>query len=96
MKRIGGPRRKSRHKFKKDKRDKGKISVTRFMQKFEAGQKVHLILEPSVHRGLYHSRFVGKTGTIKAAKGRCYEVLIRDGGKEKTLIVHPVHLKLGK
>jgi len=94
MNRIGGSRRKSRHKFKKDRRKKGKISVSRFMQKFEAGQKVHLCLEPSFHRGLYHSKFLGKTGTIKCARGKCYEVMIDDKGKGKTLLIHPLHLKL--
>jgi len=64
------------------------------MQTFKAGQKVHLSVEPSVHRGLYHQRFIGKTGTIKAARGRCYEVSINDKGKEKTLLIHPIHLKL--
>ncbi len=29
----------------------------------------------------------------KRQKGKCYEVLIIDRGKQKTLIVHPVHLK---
>src|SRR3989338_4415543 len=82
MNRIGGSRR--------------KISVSRFMQSFEEGQKVHLVVEPAYHKGMYHSRFIGKTGEIKGAKGRCYEVIINDHGKEKTLIVHPVHLKLSK
>ena len=31
--------------------------------------------------------------SFKGKKGNCYEVLIKDGGKEKTLIVHPIHLK---
>ena len=91
--RIGGFRRKTRYKFKKSRNERGKISVSRFMQQFKTGQKVHLIVEPSYHKGVYHPRFLGKTGTIKAARGKCYEVLINDKGKEKTLIVHPVHLK---
>ena len=91
--RIGGLRRKSRHKLKKERREKGKISVSRFMQSFKAGQKVHLSIEPSVHKGDYHTRFIGKTGTVKASRGKCYEVVINDGGKEKLLIIHPVHLK---
>ena len=96
MNRIGGSRRKTRYKFRKPLGSKGKISVSRFMQSFEEGQKVHLVVEPAYHKGMYHSRFIGKTGEIKGAKGRCYEVIIDDHGKEKTLIVHPVHLKLSK
>lgn len=93
MNRIGGLRRKSRHKYKKDIRKKGKISISRFMQQFKEGQKVHLQVEPSFHRGLYHTRFLGKTGTIKSARGKCYEVIVNDKGKEKVLLIHPVHMK---
>jgi|TARA_B100001964_G_C14194530_1_gene582693 large subunit ribosomal protein L21e len=92
--RIGGLRRKSRYKLKKERRAKGKISVSRFMQSFKAGQKVHLSTEPSVHKGNCHTRFIGKTGTVKALRGKCYEIAINDKGKEKLLIMHPVHLKI--
>ena len=94
VKKIGGDRKKSRYKLTKERRDKGKISVSRFMQSFQAGQKVHLSIEPAIHKGSYHVKFVGKTGVVKGARGRCYEVAITDGGKEKMLIIHPVHLKI--
>jgi len=64
------------------------------MQTFNKGQKVHLIVEPSIHKGMYHPRFIGQTGIVKGVRGRCYEVAINDKGKEKLLIVHPVHLKI--
>ncbi len=63
------------------------------MQSFKAGQKVHLSIEPSLHKGNYHTKFIGKTGVVKGSRGKCYEVAISDGGKEKLLIIHPVHLK---
>jgi large subunit ribosomal protein L21e len=91
--RIGGLKRKSRYKLKKERREKGKISVSRFMQSFKAGQKVHLSIEPALHKGTYHLRFMGKTGTIKGVKGKCYEVAINDNGKDKLLIIHPSNLK---
>ena len=93
VKRIGGIRRKTRYKFRKEKRRKGKISVTRYLQSFNIGDKVHLNIESAVQKGMYYPRFMGKTGLIKGRRGRCYEVAINDLGKEKTLIVHPVHLK---
>ena len=94
--RIGGLRRKTRYKLKKDRSQKGKISVSDFMQEFEKGQKVHLTCEPAFQKGMYHPRFIGKTGIVKNPRGSCYEVIINDKGKEKTLLVHPVHLKLSK
>ena len=93
---IGGSKRKARFKLTKSAREKGKISVSKFMQSFQAGQKVHLDIEPAIHKGDYSTDFVGKTGTVKAKRGHCYEVLIKDGNKEKMLIIHPVHLRLSR
>ena len=64
------------------------------MQTFNKGQRVHLNVEPSIHKGLYHARFIGQTGVVIGIRGKCYEVAINDQGKEKLLIVHPVHLKI--
>jgi len=91
--RLGGFRRKTRYKFKKERRQKGKISLKRYFQVFSPGDKVCLIVEPAVHKGMYYPPFMGKTGTVKAKRGSCYEVIIRDINKEKVLIVHPIHLK---
>jgi len=91
--RIGGLRRKTRYKFKKHARQKGKISVTRYFQAFSAGDKVFLDVEPAVQKGMYFPRFMGRSGIITGKRGNCYEVQINDINKEKKLIVHPVHLK---
>ena len=96
VKRIGGLRRKTRYKFTKEKREKGKISITRYFQVFDVGDRVYLSVEPAVQKGMYYPRFMGKAGIIKGKRGKCYEVTINDIGKDKTLIVHPVHLKGGQ
>lgn len=95
VKRIGGLRRKTRYAFTKEKRTRGKISVTRYFQSFNTGDRIYLGVEPAVQKGMYHPNFLGKTGIIKGKRGRCYLVTINDLGKEKTLIVHPVHMKRG-
>ena len=92
VKRLGGIRRKTRYKFRKHKRSRGKISLTRYFQSFDAGDRVYLTVESAVQKGMYHPHFMGKSGIIKGKRGNCYEVIIKDG-KEKTLIIHPVHLK---
>lgn len=91
--RIGGFRRKTRHKLAKNIREKGKVSLAKYFQKFSVGEKITLIAEPSVHMGMYYPRFYGKSGIVVGSRGRCYEVEIKDGSLTKTLIVHPVHLK---
>lgn len=92
-KRIGGFRRKTRDKLKKPARKKGKISIKNYFQQFKIGEKVVLKAEPAIQKGMYFPRFYARTGVIKGKKGSCYEVMIQDGGKEKTLIIHPVHLQ---
>lgn len=91
--RKGGSRRRSRHIFKKNKREKGKISIMRYLQKFEQGDKVILSAESAVQKAIYHRRFHGKKGIVQTQRGSCYEVNIKDGNKIKTLILHPVHIK---
>jgi large subunit ribosomal protein L21e len=92
-KRIGGNRRKTRTKFKKPKGEKGKISITKYFQELKQGDKVILKAEPAVQKGIYYRRFHGKTGLVKAKRGTCYEVEIKDFNKTKTILVHPVHLQ---
>lgn len=92
-KRIGGARRKSRSKLKKHYRSKGKLSLKKFFEIFNPGDKVILKAEPSYHKGMYNLRFHGKIGVVVKKLRTNYEVIITDGTKKKTLIVHPVHLK---
>ena len=93
MKRTGGNRRKTRHKLAKNVRDKGKINIANYLQHFKLGDKVCLVGEPAVQKGMYYPRFYGKMGNVVGKKGQCYEVMINDVSKEKIVIVHPVHLK---
>ena len=92
-KRLGGFRRKTRSKLRKDPREHGKISISKYLQEFNIDDQVLLKAEPAVQKGMYFPRFHNKAGIIKGKKGVCYQVMIKDGGKEKVLIVHPVHLR---
>ena len=94
VKRIGGFRRKTRFKLQKDKRRRGKVSISKVLQEFEIGQKVQLVAEPSIQKGLYFPRFHGKHGVVIGKRGNAYLVEIKDFNKKKTLIVAPVHLKM--
>jgi len=93
VQRSGGFRRKTRHKLKKNIRQKGKISIHNYLQEFKSGDKVLLKAEPSIQKGMYFPRFHSKVGTVKVKQGKCYKILIKDHNKEKILIVHPIHLK---
>ena len=91
--RVGGSRHKSRSKFSKDRREKGKISLRRFLQGFTQGDKVILKANTAYQKGMYIARFHGKPGIVQAKRGECYEVAIKDNNKAKSVIIHPVHLK---
>ena len=93
VKRIGSRMRKSRQKLKKDLRDRSKFKIRKFLQQFKKGDKVALKAESGYQKGQYNLRFHGKTGEVTRTRGDCYEVKIKDFKKEKTMIVHPVHLK---
>ncbi|MFC1801479.1 50S ribosomal protein L21e [Nanoarchaeota archaeon] len=93
VQRIGGFRRKTRDKFKKNYRQKGKIGLSRYFQQFQDGDRVILKAESAVQKGLYHPRYHGLQGMVKGKQGNCYTVDIKDRGKKKIVIVHPVHLK---
>ena len=90
--RKGGFRRKTRAKLRRNIRDKGKVSIRKYLQIFKAGDKVCLSMNPSVHKGMYFPRFHGNKGTVKEKKGSCYIVEIKDKNKIKNLIIHPIHL----
>ena len=92
MKRVGGTRRKTRHKLKKNVKTKGKISLRKFFQKFVEGDQVYLCAEPAIQRGMYHPRFHGKAGIVKRKQGSSYYVEIKDGKKTKSVLIHPTHL----
>ncbi len=74
-------------------RDRGLSPITRMFQKFEIGEKASINLDPSVHKGMPHVRFHGRTGTVSGMQGDAYLVDVRMGGKVKKVIVRPEHLR---
>jgi large subunit ribosomal protein L21e len=92
-KRIGGFRRKTKHKLSKSTREKGKLSLRTYFQAFKTGDKVYLVGESSVHEGMYFPRFYGRAGTVVGKQGKCYYVEIKDMNMTKKVLVHPIHLK---
>lgn len=91
-----GPRKKTRYKFKKNLRQRGLPPVTSLIQEFETGQKVHVVCESSIQKGMPHRRFHGKTGTVIGRRGRAWVLAVRDGGTQKVVIARPQHLKAQK
>ena len=57
---------------------------------------MHIVCEPSVHKGMPHRRFHGKTGTIIGQRGYAWMLQVTDGDSTKVVIARPQHLKAQK
>ena len=88
-----GPRRGSRQKLSNSPRERGTSPPQRAVQEFDAGESVHLKLDPSVADGRFHPRFNGHTGEVIDKQGAAYRIRINDRGKSKTVIAKPAHLR---
>lgn len=89
-----GLRHRTRKLLKKHVRERGAIPpLSLLMRKYEVGEKVHIVVNPSVMSGMPHRRYHGKTGVVVGTRGRCYIVKVTLGDKEKTLFVRPEHLR---
>ena len=89
-----GPLAGNRNKLTNHPRDRGASPPQRAIQEFEPGDRVHLTLDPSVHKGRFSPKFGGRTGEILGSQGDAYKVKIRDGGSEKIIVTIPAHLRL--
>jgi large subunit ribosomal protein L21e len=89
-----GPQKGTRHKLQNDARERGTSPPQQAVERFEAGDDVHLALDPSVQEGRFHPRFNGLTGTVIDKQGQAYKVEVTDGDVEKTVIAKPAHLEL--
>lgn len=78
--------------MKKKIRERGKIRLSKYFQKFEKGNKVAVVREASIAAG-FPKTIQGRTGVIESKRGKAYIVKIFDKNQEKSYIIEPVHLK---
>jgi large subunit ribosomal protein L21e len=95
VKRSKGIRSKSRHILRKKPRNRGFSTITRSLQQFNEGEKVNIVIDSSIHKGMPHIRFHGHTATVMGKQGNSYRVQLTSGKKEKTLVVRPEHIRRG-
>ena len=96
MPNSNGPQQGTRHKLQNDPRNQGTSPPQQAVEEFEAGDTVHLSLDPSVQEGRFHPRFNGEVGTVIGEQGQAYKVEITDGNVEKIVITKPAHLRIQK
>lgn len=93
VKRSKGYRRASRSKLSKRVRERGVTPSSRVIQEFNPGDKVTILIDPSVVKGYPHPRYHGRVGKVVEKRGKAYVVEVRDGGLTKKIISRPEHLR---
>ena len=73
-------------------RTKGKVKLSQYFQKFEKGDRVAVKRELAV-QPKFPKQIQGRSGIVEGNRGSSYIVKINDLKKEKTYIIHPVHLR---
>ena len=74
-------------------RERGKISLSRFFQKFDSGDSVAIVRELGVQSPGFPKRMQGKTGKVIEKRGSSYVIEIEDFNLKKQFTVRPIHLK---
>lgn len=67
--------------------------LTSLLIKYEVGDLVDIKINPSVHKGMPHRRFHGKTGKIVATRGKAFVIEVFDKNKKKSVITTRNHFK---
>ena len=60
---------------------------------YEVGDRVNIVIDPGIHKGMPHRRYHGRTGVVKGKRGRAIEVDVKMGNALKSLIIRPEHLR---
>ena len=77
---------------RKKQREHGKIKLSQYFQDFKQGDRVAVIRELAMNPK-FPKQLQGRSGVIESKRGNSYIVKIKDLNKDKTYIIHPVHLK---
>jgi len=92
MRRSKGYRSRTRSLLRKHPRELGKIGLSRILRAYQIGDKVTILLEASVHKGMPHRRYHGRSGTIQEKRGKSYVVNVEMGKQTKQIIARPEHI----
>ncbi len=74
-------------------RQKGKVSFSKYFQRFVSGDQVALVMDLGVQSPGFPKRMQGRTGKVVEKRGRAYVVEVYDFDSAKQFMVKPVHLR---
>ena len=94
MKRSKGYRNRNRTLLRRKPRDRGKIALGRLLINYQPGQRVRILVNPAVQKGMPHRRYHGRVGAIAEKRGRAYVIEVAAGGKQpRQIIARPEHIE---
>ncbi len=93
MKKSKGFRARTRRLLKKKPRERGKIGLSRLLHEYAPGNRVVIMIEPGVQKGMPHKRYHSKVGTVIEKRGRSYVINVNQGNKAKEVIAGSEHLQ---
>lgn len=93
MRKSKGYRAKTRRLFSKDLRKRGKIGLSKLLISYDPGDRICVNIDPSIHKGMPHSRYQGRVGTIVGKRGRSYVINVSLGERVAQLIARPEHIQ---
>jgi len=93
MRKSRGYRAGTRRLLKKEPRERGKIRISKLLYEYQPGNRVVIMIDSSIQKGMPHKRYHGKVGTIIDKRGRSFIVSVTQGEATKEIIVRPEHLE---
>ena len=96
VKKSHGFRARTRSLMSKKVRKRGISPLSSVLVDYEVGQRVDSVINHSVHKGMPHRRYHGRTGVVTDLRGRGVVVDVSLGKATKTLIIRPEHLRISK
>lgn len=78
--------------MKRPVRERGKIQLSKYFQKFQEGDAVSVKRDISISAN-FPRRIQGRTGVISEKRGRFYSVTVKEKKGNKIYLIEPIHLK---
>ncbi|MDK6029505.1 50S ribosomal protein L21e [Ignisphaera sp. 4213-co] len=89
-----GLRHRTRKLMRKSIRERGAVpSLSKILIDYKVGDKVYIDVDPAIHGGMPHRRYIGKVGKVVGFRGRALIVEVEVGSKVKKLFLLPEHVR---
>lgn len=76
---------------RKSQKQRGKVSLSRYFQKFNIGDSV-AVAKDHTEPFAYSHRIQGRTGKVIQQRGASYYIELKELGKLKRYLLKPIHL----